>query len=131
MRKKFFCFLFAVLTFLLTAPVFVLNAVAQANGVKVPTGTGLPDRPVRAVLVDVVKWLMATIGFAAVIFIIVSGIQYITAAGDERRAETAKKNLMYSIGGLVIALLAYVIIYTIDQILGGGGQSPPAPTISV
>jgi hypothetical protein len=64
-------------------------------------------------------WLLAIIGTLSVIAFVVSGIQYLTAAGDEKNIETAKKNLTYSVIGVVVALSGLIIVTTISMILGG------------
>lgn len=50
------------------------------------------------------------VGIAAVIAIIVSAINYLTANGESKKMEKAKKSLIYSIAGLVVALLSYAIV---------------------
>lgn len=58
-------------------------------------------------------------GVIAVVLIIVSGLQFITSAGDAGRAARAKKSLTATIVGLIITLLAQVIVNTILTILNG------------
>jgi hypothetical protein len=90
------------------------------GGIVVPT-TGLPNPPggIAQILANVLGWILGIFGMLALISFIVSGIQYFYAAGDEKRAETAKKNLTYSIIGVVIALSGFVIIRAIDAALQG------------
>lgn len=88
-----------------------------------PGGTGLPD-PVGGigeVLMNLMDWLLGIFGMLAVIAFVISGIQYLLAAGDERQAETAKRNMKYSIIGIAVALSAYIIIDAISCMFGSGG----------
>jgi len=52
----------------------------------------------------------AIIGVVAVVIIIVSGIQYITSAGEPEKVKRAKDTIVYTVVGLIIATLAATII---------------------
>ena len=71
------------------------------------------------VVQTIINWLLIFGGALAVIAIVYSGILYITSGADATRAETAKKNLIWAIIGIVVILLAYMIINEIGRILGG------------
>lgn len=64
-------------------------------------------------------WLLGFVGVFAVAAIIYSGIMYISAAGDTAQAEKAKKNLTWSIIGLVVVALSAVIIRLVNDIING------------
>jgi hypothetical protein len=49
-------------------------------------------------------------GIAAVILIIVGGIQFTTAGGNPERVSSAKRTIIYSVTGLVIIALAELIV---------------------
>jgi len=57
-------------------------------------------------------------GIVAVIFIVISGFRYILSAGNEEQARTAKTSLTWSIVGVVVILLSYVIIKATAAIFG-------------
>lgn len=97
-------------------------AEASAGSVQLPPNTGLPENAqgIAGVLSNVLMFLLATVGILAVIAFVVSGIQYLVSAGDERNIETAKRNLTYSVVGVVVALAGLIIVTTIDMILRGG-----------
>jgi hypothetical protein len=63
------------------------------------------------------------IGVLAVIGLIIGGIQYITASGDQAKAEKAKKTLLYSIIGITIAVLSLVLTDAIACALTSGQLS--------
>lgn len=52
----------------------------------------------------------ALIGAIAVIYILVAGFQYITAAGSEAKQVEAKKIITYAIAGLLLVVLSFVVI---------------------
>ncbi|MFZ2299665.1 MAG: pilin [Candidatus Moraniibacteriota bacterium] len=109
--------------------IFLFVAVAQAApivchgqiraGVCFPTGTGLSSSPVESLLMNFMWWLLALVGMIAIIAFVISGIQYLVSAGDEGMIETAKRNMTYSIVGVLVALSGWVIIQAINQFLGG------------
>jgi len=72
-----------------------------------------------SLLSGVATWIIGFAGAFATIAVVYSGIMYITAAGDEAKAETAKKNLTWAILGVVVAILAILIINNIIPILAG------------
>ena len=56
-------------------------------------------------------------GIAAVIFLLYSGILYITSAGEETKAEKGRKGVVNAIIGIVIIILAFAIEKSIATIL--------------
>lgn len=93
-------------------------------GVCVPLSSeiGLSDREPGQVIVTVMNWLMAILGILAILMLVVAGMMYLTAAGDEKRTDTAKKIIMYVIMGVAVALMAYIIVYTVEQLVTGGEE---------
>jgi cytochrome bd-type quinol oxidase subunit 2 len=81
--------------------------------------TGLPHTPVQNIIMNIAGWLLMIIGFIAIIGFVISGILYLTAAGDEDQQEKAKRAMMYSITGVIVALAGLVVIYAVSNILGG------------
>ncbi len=81
-----------------------------------------------------VKILMAAAGGVAVLFIIVGGYWYLTAAGSEELSEKGRKTLTNSVIGLVVIIMSFVIVRIVASTLQGrlssdtGDGSPPAAT---
>ena len=73
-------------------------------------------------LAKLIRWgvtvFFIAISLASLIFFILGGIQWITSSGDKAKIEAARKRLIYSILGLVVAFLSYMIINTIGQFFG-------------
>ena len=64
---------------------------------------------------NLVNLLLAVLGFIAVIMIIIGGIRYTTSNGDSSNTKAAKDTILYSVVGLVVAILAYAIVnFVID-----------------
>lgn len=58
----------------------------------------------------IINWIIGIVGLLAVIMIIVSGFQMTVSGGNSAKVAKAKNTLIYSVVGLVIALLAYAIV---------------------
>lgn len=79
---------------------------------------GLPDGTIYNIIGSTLQWLLAILGFIAVIGFVISGILYLTAAGNETQIEKAKNAMTYSIVGVIVALMGYVIIQAVEGWLG-------------
>ena len=90
---------------------------AMTAGVCFPTGTGLSSQPLATIIMGVMNWMLAVLGFIAVLGFVISGMQYLLSAGDEGMVETAKRNMKYSTIGVVVALSGRVLIMAINNLL--------------
>lgn len=61
-------------------------------------------------ITKVTFWLVAIASITAFIYLVVSGIQYITAGGDAEKATKARTGIINAIIGIVVIALAWVII---------------------
>ncbi|MFH1183142.1 MAG: hypothetical protein V1690_02680 [Candidatus Moraniibacteriota bacterium] len=124
--------LLPLLLIMIFAPVYA--AVSQEgwnpDALKV---TNLPDRPVATILLDFIGWAIIIIGLLGVIIFIYAGFLYLTAQGETDKIETAKKVMIYAIVGIAVAVLGYVAVKTINDVLVGNvgsGASSGAPASS-
>jgi hypothetical protein len=65
----------------------------------------------------VLQWLLSFLGLAAVMAIIYGGVQYIFSQGDEKKAETGKRVVVFAIIGLIIVGVSAVIVNAILAIV--------------
>jgi hypothetical protein len=96
---------------------FILSAVQGANGVTLPTNTGLSSKTIAEILTKLLNWLLEIVGIIALIGFVVSGIMYLISAGNEEMVTKAKKYMTYCLVGITVVLASFVIIKTIDTIL--------------
>ncbi len=77
-----------------------------------PVVNSLPPetRTLTAIALSVLQFLLSIVGVLAIIMLVVGGIMYMTAAGNEDRIDTGKKIVTYSIVGIAVALAALVIV---------------------
>ena len=78
-------------------------------------------------LPEITRVVISIAGAMAFLFIIIGGIQILTAYGDEEKITTAKKTITYAIIGLLVALLSYAIVSIISGI-NIGEVAQPAET---
>ena len=99
----------------LTLPAVVFGA----TGFTVPEDTNLPKGSIMLIISSIMQWLLTAVGIAGVIGFAISGILYLTAAGDEDRIKTAKRAMVNSIIGVIVALVGVVALTAAKAMLGG------------
>jgi len=67
-------------------------------------------------LPTITRIVIASAGASAVIFIIIGGIEMLTAYGNDEKITNAKKTITYAIVGLLVALLSYAIVTIISSV---------------
>jgi len=72
----------------------------------------------QAVFSNVVGFALGFGGIILFIMLLMGGFKYITAGGDPKAIEGAKKTITYAIFGIVLLALAFLIIRLIEQITG-------------
>lgn len=65
---------------------------------------------IRAVITRVLQTVLGLLALLAVIMIIIGGLIWMTAAGNEDKVETAKKIIYSAVIGLIVILFAYSIV---------------------
>lgn len=107
--------MFGVSAFLLGLPVMV--SAQWTQGITEAGSMGLPQGTVYEIIANLLSWLLAILGFIAIIGFVISGLMYLTASGDEGQAEKAKNAMKYSIIGIIVGLIGYVAVQAIDALL--------------
>lgn len=85
--------------------------------------SGLPGDSIYNIIARVMNWLLGILGFIGIIGFVIAGILYLTAAGDETQIEKAKSAMLYSIIGVIVALIGFVIIKAVEGLLTAGGKA--------
>ena len=88
-----------------------------------PAATGLPAGSIIGIITAIMNWLLVVVGILGVIGFVIAGIIYLTAAGDEEQIAKGKQAMIYSIVGVIVALLGVVIIQAVQALLGGSSKS--------
>ncbi|HEX9503062.1 MAG TPA: hypothetical protein VF974_01935 [Patescibacteria group bacterium] len=109
-----------VSAFVLTFVFALAPLVFAQTGWQTPSagGTGLPnDTSVSGFILKIINIALGVAGLVAVLFLIIGGFRYITSAGNEETAESAKKIIINAIIGVVIIILSFVIVRVISGAL--------------
>ncbi len=113
-------------TLLIPILLFTLSTVAYAAEADLDPALGFTDRDLSATgsfdPVDIIKnitnIIVGVLVAVGVIFGVLSGYTYLTAAGDPKKVAEASKKLIYAAVGIGAGLLAKVIITALLPILG-------------
>lgn len=92
--------------------------VVFASKWDLPTDIDLPDTEVETILKDVLNWAVGIVALICAIVIVIAGILWITAGGDDTQLGKARKMLISGIVGLLIALSAYALVYVVTSLFG-------------
>jgi hypothetical protein len=65
-----------------------------------------------------IQFALGVLGGIAVIMIVIGGIKYATSGGDSSGVSSAKNTILYSVIGLVVALLAWGIVTLVITYFG-------------
>lgn len=102
---------------LVAAPLVPVAVHAQSNpvdeisqGVQGVGGNDANTEDLQDNIKTIVNILLFILGAIAVIMIIVGGIRYTTSNGEASSIKAAKDTILYSVIGLIVAILAYAIV---------------------
>lgn len=111
MIKKIYYFILS--TFSLFFPSLAL-AQADADSGQIIDPTVLPDVTIIQIIQAVVKFILIVAFVAAFIMLLIGGIRWILAGGDEKAVSSARSTITAALIGLVIVLLAFAIIKLVE-----------------
>lgn len=101
----------SLVSVLAAGSLFVFSNTASAQIV------GLTNRPLSAIIGSAIDWLLSVTAGLAILFIIIGGIYYITASGDDKKMQEGKTIITYSVWGLLFIIISYSIVITINNII--------------
>ena len=123
-----------IILFLFFSCIHFSFAQPYTNQEKIPGAP--PTQDFVQYLKDVINFGFAVIGILALFMLIIGAYQYLMAAGNIGKVDSAKETIGSALLGLILGLCAYIILYKINpdlvnmraitQISGGGiaGQTP-------
>ena len=96
-----------ILVSILAVPVVGLAVVAEV----------LPEYDVMLTLNNIVNWLFAILLIVAVLFLVIGGLQYVTAQGDPEKIKKAGQYILYALIGVIVALLARGLVTLVQKFM--------------
>ena len=86
----------------------LLYILADAS---ISPGNNLPKTPTDpTTITNLMAITFGIVGALALLMITISGLRYITSAGDPEKTARAKNGIVYSLVGLVVAISAEAIV---------------------
>jgi len=70
----------------------------------------LPQVQTATVIPTILSIVFGIVGALALLFITISGLRYITSAGDPQKTAQAKEGIIYALVGLAIAISAESLV---------------------
>lgn len=116
MRKKAGALILGTLI-LAAVPLAVSAADWVSELSSLDADSGLPHGDILDIVFNILFWILAIFGAVAVIGFAISGILYLTAAGDDDQIEKAKNAMKWSIIGVIVGLSGIVILRAVSNML--------------
>ena len=91
-------------------------------GVLSPSGNLIGLGGGDVMIKNAINWFIGISGIVCVIFIVMGGFGYMTAAGDPGKIQKAKKTLTYALIGLAVVALSYVITNFVINMINSSGN---------
>ncbi len=104
------------------APTFLLEIYKILGADKTPAVVAGAPR-IAQIASNVLEFLLGIAGTVALIAMVIGGIMYLAAGGDENRIDTGKKIFKSAIIGIVIVMAALVVVRTVSGFFVGGGAA--------
>ena len=97
-------------------PVQAQGIWQASSDVGTPSTTICGDKTeAQDVIKNIINLMLYIIGILSVVMIIHSGLKYVNSRGDAEGVKSAKNTLLYSVVGLIVAMLAFTIVnFVID-----------------
>ncbi len=107
------------------------TTTTQTSGQIVPST--LPNVGIIDVVRNIIRFIIIVAFVIAFIMLIIGGIRWILAGGDEKAVEKARGTITAALIGLVVVLIAFALIKLVEtffnvQILTGGVTIPTVNT---
>jgi len=118
MKKILFLFLFILIVSSFIVPSTVLAATTTISP---PPGMDVLDDitadDVVQIIVNARNWFAGVVVIIAVGVILFGAFAYMTAGGDDKKVDVARKILINGVIGIIVALFAYGIVSFISTLL--------------
>jgi len=76
----------------------------------------ISDAPsISEVGINILNFLLRTVGIIAIISLVIAGVIYMLSAGDTKRAELAKRAMQASIVGIILVMSGMIVVKFIGQ----------------
>lgn len=116
MKNKFLQPIFTKISLAIAVGTIFVNQKVLAITI-LPSGGIQNVNDVNQMIKNTTDIALSVAGAVAGIFILIGGFEYLTAYGDQAKADSGKKTLTWAISGLVLVILSKVIVMTLWKFL--------------
>lgn len=99
----------SLISLLLLTTFMFLGMAGFVSAIDVPE-TDLPDTSPTEILKNLLDWIATIVAIISALVIVIAGIMWATAGGDEDKQGKARKMLISGVVGLIIALAAWGLV---------------------
>ncbi len=92
-----------------------VQEAAEGSGMQMGDLFGGSDSIIR----NVINIMLFIVGILSVIMVIWGGISYVLSRGDPEKVKNSKNIILYSVVGLIIAIIAFALVNWVFEVLGG------------
>jgi len=89
----------------------------KAQGVAVPNPLEAESIPELAG--DMIRGMLGVTGAIALFMLVWGGITWMTSGGNSNRVEQGKQTIVWSILGIIIIFMSYIILNFVFELIGG------------
>lgn len=104
-----------------TAPETPGEGTTESEGASTSICGAAEQDSAEKIIQNVINVILLVLGMIAVIMIIIGGVRYTTSNGDANAIKGAKDTILYSVVGLIVAILSFAIVNFVIGAFGGGG----------
>ncbi|MFH1183140.1 MAG: hypothetical protein V1690_02670 [Candidatus Moraniibacteriota bacterium] len=113
MKKKTSELITKIMALVPVASADLTDAASQAKGVA-------RSADITQLILKVINYAIIIIGVLGVLMFIYAGFLYLTATGNQERIDRAKDTLLYSVVGIVVSVLGFVAVATVQRFIVQG-----------
>lgn len=91
--------------------------ISSAAPVLAANTYGLTNKPLKDIINSITEWVLGITAGLTILYLVWGGIYYVTASGDEKQVEDAKRIIKYALIGLFVIGISYSIVVTLDELI--------------
>lgn len=116
------------MSFSLVKPAFAATNPILGN-VTVPSSVITSPSQVGPFFSMVIRLIIVVAGIWALLQFILAGFGYVTAGGDSKKAQESFQKITYSIIGLIVIAVSFILVTILSRLLFGGSFDILNPTL--
>ena len=91
-----------------------IGLMAPLDAFAKPPDKVIPDTDVMESLGNIADWLFYILIGVSVLFIVIAGLEYVTAQGDPEKIKAAGQKVLYALIGIIVASLAKGLVILVQ-----------------